>query len=87
MEIINYIGSLSLAIASYLAWKKYQDRGFLWLSIIGFVSFALRAINSSFKKYFDLGAMENVIRSGLSLVILIVLLLFVIKVAIRWTKK
>jgi uncharacterized membrane protein len=87
MEVIQIAVSLLLAVASYLAWHKYRDRDYFWIAVISSVALVLKAINYVLGNFLQLPSELNLIRNGASIVIVVVLILFLVKIGIWGSKK
>lgn len=81
MEILRNTIPLLLAGIAFLAWKKYQDKDYLWLAGIFTINFIVKALNSFIKAFFQLTPEINIIIGGFSIVILAALVVLILKIA------
>ncbi|MEK7611980.1 MAG: hypothetical protein AAB407_01420 [Patescibacteria group bacterium] len=87
IEILRYIVPLILIVASYWAWKKYQDKDYLWLGIVAGISFILKTIDLIIETIFESSAKILMTESIVSMIALVILILFVLKIAFRNFRK
>ncbi len=85
-EILQIAVSLALTIAGYLAWKTYKKRDYLWLASIAGIALILKILDYILKTFFRLPVELDLIRSGVSLIILVLLIMLILKIAI-WGAK
>ena len=82
MEILKISVSFLLAIAGYVAWKRYHDKDYLLLIAVAVISLLLRFLNYVIAYYIQLPSEVVIIGKGASVVVLVMLILVVLKIVI-----
>ncbi len=85
-DIVQGLVFLAITVVSYLVWKKYKNKDYMWFGLIGIAGALLNTWDYSIEKFFHISLEIKIVNTIISIIVWVIFILLVLKIAI-WGSK